>query len=53
MPDRKQPNEQQQRKNAIGQIQEQLDNQADAIASIQASEDSAEAVASVQRNEIE
>ncbi len=30
MPDRKQPNDKPQRKNAIGQIQDQLDRQADA-----------------------
>lgn len=54
MPDRKQPNDQQQRRNATGQIQEQLDRQADVIASIQATEqDQAQYVASAEKDEIE
>lgn len=35
MPDRKQPNGKQQRKNAIGQVQEQLEQQADAVQALQ------------------
>ncbi|MEW9672442.1 hypothetical protein [Ammoniphilus sp. 3BR4] len=35
MPDRKQPNDKPQRKNAIGQVQDQLHQQADAIQALQ------------------
>lgn len=54
MPDRKQPNDELQRKNATGQVQEQLENQAQAIEEIQSNQlDQAQAVASVQRNKID
>ncbi|WP_164985019.1 hypothetical protein [Ammoniphilus sp. CFH 90114] len=54
MPDRKQPNDQAQRKNAVGQIQEQLENQAQALETVQSNQQqNAKAVASVQQDQMD
>jgi hypothetical protein len=54
MSNRKQPNEQQQRKNSIGQVQEQLSDQSTAAKlANEMAKDQAGAIASVQRDEME